>query len=655
MTTPQNSTNDFGLFIQSSRNLRWAVLALSCIAMTGIYYSFDIPAALHQQLEEYMAPVTKNFSLDFNLLYSSYSIPNIILPFFGGNIVYRLGSSRSMFLFACLSLVGQILFAVGSRTQSWAIMLTGRTIYGFGGESIGVASSTLNSQWFEGKELALSFGINLALSRMGSVLNNMISPKVANTYSTPLAIWVGVFVNSLSVTACILLIIISGFKEQNGEERIDLDGSTISKSLTNNDNSEVDSNCSKELIEPLISDENEKNRDTDDPKETIEHLIANQNKLGRVAIDSEENMMESLITDENQTDRVNNNSSVELDTFEEESYHFAQLNKFGTLFWILSASCMVVYSCILPFNNVASGILFQRNYFKAAPSDCLLKFPNKCAFGTLVQGEEAFNPATHSDGSSCELNNNIAPVLPQSINITRNSENDSKHSWKYESYIFDALKNDDVDCEDTFWSKSCTSNYCSARNRATEKSGRAMSIPYCLSASLSPLFGIIVDKIGCRALITLFSSILLVFVHLSLAQLHSSPVIPLIGQGLAYSSYAAAIWPSVPLAVEPKYVGTAFGAITSIQNAGLAIFPLIISFIYNASHNQYIPQVEIFFVICALIGTVLAIILNVVDSRTGSVLNRGQTSESSESSELIDEESYDDEYVSFEDLIDNNF
>ena len=61
--------------------------------MTGVYYSFDIPAALHQQLKDYMTGGTddvsddgsgSNYAVMFNLLYSVYSIPNIILPFFGG-------------------------------------------------------------------------------------------------------------------------------------------------------------------------------------------------------------------------------------------------------------------------------------------------------------------------------------------------------------------------------------------------------------------------------------------------------------------------------------------------------------------------------------------------------------------------------------------
>ena len=66
---------------------------------------------------------------------------------------------------------------------------------------------------------------------------------------------------------------------------------------------------------------------------------------------------------------------------------------------------------------------------------------------------------------------------------------------------------------------------------------------------------------------------------------------------------------------------TAFGTITAIQNIGLALFPMIIAGIFTASGNMYIPNVEFFFVSCAVIGTVVGITLNVFDRRNGNILN----------------------------------
>ena len=65
---------------------------------------------------------------------------------------------------------------------------------------------------------------------------------------------------------------------------------------------------------------------------------------------------------------------------ESEAVHISDIKKFQPLFWLLSLSCVVVYGCVLPFNNVASGILLERNFF-TAPPECHLTFQDQCADG----------------------------------------------------------------------------------------------------------------------------------------------------------------------------------------------------------------------------------------------------------------------------------
>ena len=133
------------------------------------------------------------------------------------------------------------------------------------------------------------------------------------------------------------------------------------------------------------------------------------------------------------------------------------------------------------------------------------------------------------------------------------------------------------------------------------------------------------------------SSSLLFVVHLTLAMSASSPIGPMVGQGIAYSLYAAVLWPSVPLAVPKKYTGTAFGVITSIQNIGLALFPLIIAAIYNSSGQRYIPNVEFFFMACAAAGIVVGIVMNRLDKHHGNKLN-GASSDDMTTTAAEDEE-----------------
>lgn len=82
--------------------------------------------------------------------------------------------------------------------------------------------------------------------------------------------------------------------------------------------------------------------------------------------------------------------------------------------------------------------------------------------------------------------------------------------------------------------------------KAEAATATPMSVPYLISAILSPFLGLVVDKIGQRALLALLAPMALVVVHLLLGLSNISPWFPLVIQGISYSVFAAALWPSVP-------------------------------------------------------------------------------------------------------------
>ena len=69
----------------------------------------------------------------------------------------------------------QSIFAFGTSINSYLVMVVGRIVYGFGGESLCVAAQTMLADWFMGKEMAMAMGINLSVSRVGSVVNDQTS------------------------------------------------------------------------------------------------------------------------------------------------------------------------------------------------------------------------------------------------------------------------------------------------------------------------------------------------------------------------------------------------------------------------------------------------------------------------------------------------
>lgn len=57
------------------------------------------------------------------MLYTLYSIPNILLPFFGGVFVDRFGARVMLLVFSGTILLGQIIFAIGCTISSFDLML----------------------------------------------------------------------------------------------------------------------------------------------------------------------------------------------------------------------------------------------------------------------------------------------------------------------------------------------------------------------------------------------------------------------------------------------------------------------------------------------------------------------------------------------------
>jgi len=135
---------------------------------------------MHTLLKERFTPsISKDFENTFNMMYSVYSLPNILLPLLGGIMIFKFGC-RTMFLVFCfLILVGQLIFAMGCSFMSIHLMLAGRIIFGLGGESLNIAQFAIIVQWFAKDEIAFAMGICMGVARLGSVLNEIISPKIA--------------------------------------------------------------------------------------------------------------------------------------------------------------------------------------------------------------------------------------------------------------------------------------------------------------------------------------------------------------------------------------------------------------------------------------------------------------------------------------------
>lgn len=99
----------------------------------------------------------------------------------------------------------------------------------------------------------------------------------------------------------------------------------------------------------------------------------------------------------------------------------------------------------------------------------------------------------------------------------------------------------------------------------------AMNSVLPISAMIAtPLFGLLADRIGKRALLMTFASVLLVPVYLFMGYQVVPLWVPLAMMGVAFSLIPAVMWPSVAYIVEEKRLGTAYSLMTLVQQIGVA-------------------------------------------------------------------------------------
>jgi MFS family permease len=150
--------------------------------------------------------------------------------------------------------------------------------------------------------------------------------------------------------------------------------------------------------------------------------------------------------------------------------------------------------------------------------------------------------------------------------------------------------------------------------------GGMTSIIIFASMVCAPFAGGLVDRFGKRASVMVVGSLLMIPAHLVMGITHWNPIPSMVVLGAAFVLVPAALWPSIPLVVEEKRVGTAFGLVTAIQNVGLMTFPWVGGRLTDATHAYTATQVM--FSMLGVAGLVFAFLLLRADKRAGGLLER---------------------------------
>lgn len=206
------------------RDTRWrfVFLTICCLVLMGSYYCYDNPAPVQRQIQSPVKAGTRRgvehgmgmSNLQYQLLYSFYSLPNIIIPLFGGYFIDRLGKQNGILAFVSIVTLGQFFFALSTHVVAANegfgkfLAIFGRFVFGLGGENLSVTESAFLAIWFKGKELSLAMGTDMCVSRIFTVINDVTQPvfyEVAG-YRLSLGFWFGFMLCILSLGCALVLI-----------------------------------------------------------------------------------------------------------------------------------------------------------------------------------------------------------------------------------------------------------------------------------------------------------------------------------------------------------------------------------------------------------------------------------------------------------------
>ncbi len=102
-----------------------------------------------------------------------------------------------------------------------------------------------------------------------------------------------------------------------------------------------------------------------------------------------------------------------------------------------------------------------------------------------------------------------------------------------------------------------------------QQAGSVNSGVFAAAILATPIFGLLADRFGHRALMLTFGTLLLPATFAVLGLTTLSPWVSTVLMGVSFALVPAIIWPATTLIVSPERLGTALGLITLVQNVGL--------------------------------------------------------------------------------------
>ena len=587
--------------------LRWVILFLGVAAILGPYEAFDGPAATQAALRVHFgspAEIYPNatsadrdayaaFSVRYELLYTLYSFPNIVLPVLGGLAIDRLGLRKMLIFSSAVALAGQVLVVIGVWAARWDVLMTGRAIFGAGTETLCVAQRLLIARWFIGGQLALAMGVVLAFGRFGSVICDLVSAPFGAADVTG-AYGVGALACIVSLAAtCAAVWLDTAYGDKSPLDAEDRDDDSTERSSI--DDRTVTAQEAKGFVaKPRVAD-------TAHSLHSVDPIHRNRRAATR-----DDDMFACLL----HTRRFSGPMSVKDDGIELTSE--PKKTDHG-----LAVPDRAEQQQQSPARRHRVGLGSDEATDPAANSSVkVLTLVHRSANGYAGEVEGVDNAAVTVAPPAMSVLSSIAEFVHVACaGVLRDLRSFSALYWLHVPICCVGFPV--VTTFNSVASAMLTARFEAAGVEAsTSHVNAVMTILYSVSAALAICVGALIDRLQRRPLFMAGALLLLAAAHASFIWTTAPAEVLLALIGLGFSLYAAAFWPSLTSFAPTSAFGSAYGLMGGVQNAALALAPLVVAVLQPPACTGSYSCVSYFFSSLGVTGFVLCVVLYVLESRS---------------------------------------
>ena len=164
------------------------------IVVFSSYFCTDIPLPLMTKLRGPIYNETSGdhgfdmSSIEYNLLFTLYYLPQSFFPLFGGLFLDKIGKGLGIMIFTALFSFGQLtvfispFFLPKFVGAAKTFIYIGRFLLGTAAGMVSTAESTFITTWFRGLEISFAMWVDISIARFGSIFNNVMQPILYNAF-----------------------------------------------------------------------------------------------------------------------------------------------------------------------------------------------------------------------------------------------------------------------------------------------------------------------------------------------------------------------------------------------------------------------------------------------------------------------------------------